>query len=57
MCPEVVAVPQTEAQPVFATQPYPLLSVKDASLGFAAPPAREDWFDRFLNGVRVLLFL
>jgi hypothetical protein len=57
MCPEVVAVPQTEAQPAFATQPEPLLSVKDASLGFAAPPAREDWFDRFLNGVRVLLFL
>lgn len=57
MCPEVVAVPQTEAQPASATQPEPLLSVNDASPGFAAPPAREDWFDRFLNGVRVLLFL
>ena len=57
MCPEVVAVPQTEAQPAPATQPEPLLSVNDASPGFAAPPAREDWFDRFLNGVRVLLFL
>ncbi|MBC2733923.1 MAG: hypothetical protein HF981_06150 [Desulfobacteraceae bacterium] len=48
--------PQTDAAPTVAhAAPAPTAPPSDDRP--ALPAMREDWFDRFLNGVRILLFL
>ena len=49
-------VPQPDAAPTVPhAAPAPTAPPSDDSP--ALPAIREDWFDRFLNGVRMLLFL